>query len=90
VDDDTDARVPEAAPLFNMLYGMFPCNTIAFLRSPTAYTKEVDCCFGKVLARDEDELIRSEAMVSPYNVYAHTIPYLITFLASTTPTPTSS
>ncbi|KAI9597725.1 Hamartin protein-domain-containing protein [Syncephalis fuscata] len=62
IDDDADVRVPEAAPLFNMLYGMFPCNTITFLRSPIAYTKEVDCCFGKVIAKDEDELIRSEAM----------------------------
>ncbi|RKP24351.1 Hamartin protein-domain-containing protein [Syncephalis pseudoplumigaleata] len=62
VDADADVRVPEAAPLFNILYGMFPCNTIAFLRSPTSYTKSVDCCFGKIMAKDEDELVRSEAM----------------------------
>ncbi|KAI8055711.1 Hamartin protein-domain-containing protein [Syncephalis plumigaleata] len=78
VGADADVRVPEAAPLFNMLYGMFPCNTLAFLRSPTSFTKDVDCCFGKVIAKDEDDIIRSEAM--PLLRTHHIHPNLVLFL----------
>jgi hypothetical protein len=63
VDADTDVRVPEAAPLFNILYGMFPCNMLKFLQSPTNYTMEVECCYGRVIIKEDDELIRTESMV---------------------------
>lgn len=35
-----DSRVPVICPLFTFLYGLFPSNTIEFLRNPTVYIRE--------------------------------------------------
>ncbi|CAI2179751.1 10446_t:CDS:10 [Funneliformis geosporum] len=58
--DNVSSSPPNCMHLFTFLYGMFPCNTVKFLRSPTAWIKEME----QVTAVDDidDEIIRARSL----------------------------
>ncbi|CAG8665650.1 9630_t:CDS:10 [Funneliformis caledonium] len=59
--DNVSSSPPNCMHLFTFLYGMFPCNTVKFLRNPTAWFKEME----QVTTVDDeidDEIIRARSL----------------------------
>ncbi|CAG8490766.1 26429_t:CDS:10 [Dentiscutata erythropus] len=58
--DSIPSTPPNCSHLFTILYGMFPCNTVEFLRNPTVWIKNMNCIpfYGEI----DDDVIRSRSM----------------------------
>jgi hypothetical protein len=41
--DSAPSTIPDASRYLNFLYGIFPCNTLAFIRDPVKYLIDKDC-----------------------------------------------
>ncbi|CAG8443562.1 5471_t:CDS:2 [Acaulospora colombiana] len=59
--DNIPSTPPNCLQLFTILYGMFPCNTIEFLRDPTAWLKEKDYA-PPLHMKIDDDVIRTRSV----------------------------
>ncbi|CAG8498975.1 16089_t:CDS:10 [Gigaspora margarita] len=58
--DSIPSTPPNCSHLFTILYGMFPCNTVEFLRNPTVWIKNMN--YTPFCDEIYDDIIRSRSM----------------------------